>query len=156
MLLTLGTIKFRFLQKKLNMEFEWDHPKFIWTPCARLYSLAENPQLPHPQHLGSYMRALLVSQETTLYLKRQWNKITRLLFSIKDVILYTRKNSFVIAMQFIVFCIRIRKELKSPDPYTIKKTPKTLQIKSCLFVAEWEKHDLIKFFDLLNIRNCAQ
>jgi hypothetical protein len=30
-------------------------------PCAQLYSLAETP--PPPPHLGSYTRALLVSQD---------------------------------------------------------------------------------------------
>jgi hypothetical protein len=36
---------------------------FIWAPCAQLYSLAENPATPPPPHLGSYTRALLVSQD---------------------------------------------------------------------------------------------
>ncbi len=33
--------------------------KFIWTPCAQLYSIAE----PHLPHLGSYTRALLVIKD---------------------------------------------------------------------------------------------
>ncbi len=34
--------------------------KFIWAPCAQLYSLANTPQLPpHPRHLGSYTMALI-------------------------------------------------------------------------------------------------
>jgi hypothetical protein len=39
-------------------------PKFIRAPCAQLYSLAEPPPPapPPPRHLGSYTRALLVSQ----------------------------------------------------------------------------------------------
>ncbi len=37
---------------------------FAWAPWAKLCSLAETPQLPppHPPHLGSYTRVLLVSQ----------------------------------------------------------------------------------------------
>ncbi len=40
-------------------------PKFIWAPCAQLYSLADNPQplTPLPTHLGSYTRSPLVSQD---------------------------------------------------------------------------------------------
>ncbi len=39
-------------------------PKFIWAPCAQLYSLVETPQPPPPPpHVGSYSRALLVSQD---------------------------------------------------------------------------------------------
>jgi hypothetical protein len=35
-------------------------PKFIWAPCAQLYSLAETTQpLPPPPHLGSNTRSLL-------------------------------------------------------------------------------------------------
>jgi hypothetical protein len=41
---------------RLNMEF-------IWASCAQLYSLAETPQSPPSPHLGSYTRALLVSQD---------------------------------------------------------------------------------------------
>ncbi len=37
-------------------------PNPIWAQCAQLHSLAEPPQSP-PPHLGSYTRALLVSQE---------------------------------------------------------------------------------------------
>jgi hypothetical protein len=38
--------------------------KFIWAPCVQLYSLAETPVTsPLPPHLGSYTRALLVSQD---------------------------------------------------------------------------------------------
>jgi hypothetical protein len=39
-------------------------PKFIWAPCAQLYTLVEIPQLsPLPPHLDSYTRSLLVSQD---------------------------------------------------------------------------------------------
>jgi hypothetical protein len=38
--------------------------KYIWAPCAQLYSLAESPQTqPLPPHLGSYTRPLLISQD---------------------------------------------------------------------------------------------
>jgi hypothetical protein len=41
--------------------------EFIWAPCAQLYSLAKTPQpSPHPL-LGSYTRALLVSQDRHLF-----------------------------------------------------------------------------------------
>jgi hypothetical protein len=46
------------------MEFK----KFIWTPCAQLYSSVETPQ-PLPLHLGSYARALLVSQDNDISLQ---------------------------------------------------------------------------------------
>jgi hypothetical protein len=50
---------------RLNMEL--DLQSFIWAPCAQLYSLAETPQPPLPppptSHLGSYIRALLVSRD---------------------------------------------------------------------------------------------
>ncbi len=36
----------------------------LWAPCAQLDSLAEVPQPPPTPHLGSYTRALLVSQDT--------------------------------------------------------------------------------------------
>jgi hypothetical protein len=37
---------------------------FIWAPVhVKLYSLAETPQPPPPPHLGSYTRALFVSQD---------------------------------------------------------------------------------------------
>jgi hypothetical protein len=45
---------------------EFDLQSLFWAPCAQLYSLAETPQPrppPIPLHLGSYMRALLVSQD---------------------------------------------------------------------------------------------
>ncbi len=35
-------------------------PKFIWAPCAQLYSLAETPSPHPPAFLGSYTSALLV------------------------------------------------------------------------------------------------
>ncbi len=37
--------------------------EFIGAPCAQLYSLAETPQPPPSPALGSYTRALLVSQD---------------------------------------------------------------------------------------------
>ncbi len=36
---------------------------FVLHACAHLYSMAETPQSPPPPHLGSYTRALLVSQD---------------------------------------------------------------------------------------------
>jgi hypothetical protein len=43
---------------------ELDLRSFFGLPCAQLYSLTETPQtLPSPLHLGSYTRALLVSQD---------------------------------------------------------------------------------------------
>jgi hypothetical protein len=39
----------------------------IWAPCAQLYSLVETPQLPPTPHLGSYKRAILVSQDRHLF-----------------------------------------------------------------------------------------
>jgi hypothetical protein len=45
--------------------------KFIWAPYAQLYSLAETLH-PHP-HLGSYTRALLVSQDRRHVFVTPWS-----------------------------------------------------------------------------------
>ncbi len=42
--------------------------KFIWAPCAQLYSLAETPQLPPPPAFGLIYEALLVSHERDISL----------------------------------------------------------------------------------------
>ncbi len=59
--LTLGHLEeeaeFTKFTDRLNMELE------IWATCAQLHLLAETPQPPPPLHLGSYTRALLVSQD---------------------------------------------------------------------------------------------
>ncbi len=44
------------------MKYRVRSPEFIWTPCVQLYSMAEAWQPTHP-HMGSYTRALLVSQD---------------------------------------------------------------------------------------------
>ncbi len=49
--------------KRLSHRYGVRSPKFIWAPCAQLYSLAETPQTPHTPHLGSWTRALLVNQD---------------------------------------------------------------------------------------------
>ncbi len=56
-------------------------PKFIWAPCAQLYSLAETPQPPPPflPHLGSYTRALLVSQDRRHLYVTLWYDISLML-----------------------------------------------------------------------------
>jgi hypothetical protein len=33
-------------------------PKFIWAPCATLYSLAETPQRPPPPRIWAHIRGL--------------------------------------------------------------------------------------------------
>jgi hypothetical protein len=38
-------------------------PKFIWAPCAQLYSMLIPSNPPSPPHLGSYTRSVLVSQD---------------------------------------------------------------------------------------------
>jgi hypothetical protein len=54
------------------MEFD---PKFIWAPYVQLYSLDETPQLsPPPRNLGSYTRALLVSQDRRHLFETPWKK----------------------------------------------------------------------------------
>ncbi len=59
---------------------ELDLQSFFWALCAQLYSLAETRQpLPPLPHLGSYTKALLVSQD-------KWNLfVTPWLFVIKTV-----------------------------------------------------------------------
>ncbi len=49
-------------------------PKYIFAPCVQLYSLAETPQPPAlpPLPLGSYTRALLVSQDRQRLFVTQW------------------------------------------------------------------------------------
>ncbi len=50
-------------------------PTSIWAPCAQLYSLAQTPQLHHhPPHLGSYARALLVSQDRRRFFVIPWGR----------------------------------------------------------------------------------
>ncbi len=62
--------KLEFLHR-LNMEL--DLPKFIWAPCAQLYSLAETRiPPPSPLHFGSYTRVLLVSQMYDISLLPPW------------------------------------------------------------------------------------
>jgi hypothetical protein len=40
------------------------YPKFIWDPCAQLYSLAETPQFPPSSHIWAHnTKGLLVSQD---------------------------------------------------------------------------------------------
>jgi hypothetical protein len=50
------------LNHRLTMELHSRSPKFIWAPCAELYSLADTPQPPGcpppPPHLGSYKGAI--------------------------------------------------------------------------------------------------
>jgi hypothetical protein len=36
-------------------------PKFIWAPCAQLYSLAETPQIPTSLHIWAHRRYLIVN-----------------------------------------------------------------------------------------------
>ncbi len=42
-------------------------------PCIQLFSLAETPQ-PLPPHLGSYTRALLVSQDRQHLFETPWRR----------------------------------------------------------------------------------
>jgi hypothetical protein len=46
---------------RLNMELGLQ--SLFWAPSAQLCSLAETPSIPLPSHLGSYTRALMVSQD---------------------------------------------------------------------------------------------
>jgi hypothetical protein len=55
--------KFWNLQQLPKVKYGVRSPKFIWAPCAQLYSLAETTHPPPPPDLGSYTRALLVSQD---------------------------------------------------------------------------------------------
>jgi hypothetical protein len=61
-----------------KVKYEVRSPKLIWAPVyVQLYSLAETPQLPPSPPLGSYTRALLVSQ------KRQHLFVTPWMFPIE-------------------------------------------------------------------------
>ncbi len=67
-------------------------PKFIWAPCAQLYSLAETC---NPPYLGSYTRAPLVSQDRRhLFVTPWWRRFA--LTSLSLIFLRsTRKGSKV-------------------------------------------------------------
>ncbi len=55
--------KIFYLHQLPKVKYGVRSPKFIWAPCAQLYSLAETPHPPLPPHLGSYTRLLLGSQD---------------------------------------------------------------------------------------------
>jgi hypothetical protein len=68
-------IQYHFtLLHKPRVKYGVRSPKFIWAPCAQLYSLAETPQPPLPPHLGPYTRALLVSQDRRHLFVTPWYK----------------------------------------------------------------------------------
>ncbi len=75
LMLFSGTWRKMIQGKNLTQKILWHcpfkygvrFPQFIWAQCAQLISLTETPQ-PAP-HLGSYTRALLVSQD-------RWKKIS--------------------------------------------------------------------------------
>ncbi len=69
-------------------------PKFIWAPCAQLYSLAETHTAPpFPLHLGLYTWALLVSQH------RPHLFVTPLGFSFSICRVHYNKNCLCLWMQ---------------------------------------------------------
>ncbi len=57
--------KWKKTSKVLSIGQIWSQISKVYLgSCVQLYSLAETPQLPHlPRHLGSYTKALLVSQD---------------------------------------------------------------------------------------------
>jgi hypothetical protein len=54
---------------------ELDLQSLFGAPCAQLYSLVETPHSPHPPHLGSYTRELLVSQDRRHLFVTPWIQV---------------------------------------------------------------------------------
>ncbi len=80
---------------------------FILAPCAQLYSLAETPQLPTlPPHLGSYTRALLLSQNRRhLYVTpwcRQINRMLKCYLSVVLILVTASKDPFFTKISEII------------------------------------------------------